>query len=67
MQLHDIMPLSGYVNTHNLMMRPSQMSGSNAFTECERHWDGIFAGTPEANNHRNRAYNIFENFIKIFG
>ena len=67
MQLHDIMPLSGYVNTHDLMIRPSQMSGSNAFTECERHWDGIFATSPKANDHRNRVYNIFENFIKIFG
>ena len=67
MQLHDIMPLTGYVNTHDLMLRPTQLIASNALTECERHWDGIFAGTPEANNHRNRVYNIFENFIKTFG
>ena len=67
MQLHDIMPLTGYVNTHDLMLRPTQLICSNAYTECERHWDGIFAGTPEANIHRNQVYNIFENFIKTFG
>ena len=67
MQLHDIMPLAHHVNTHDLMIRPIQTNGSNAWSECERHWDGIFAGTPEANNHRQRAYNIFENFIKSHG
>jgi hypothetical protein len=67
MQLHDIMPLSPYVNTHDLMMHTTQLVGSQAWTEPERHWDGIFAGTPEANLHRENVNNIFANFIKTFG
>ena len=67
MQLHDILPLSPYVNTHELMMGVRQMSGSNAWTECERHWDGIFNSSPEANNYRNNVYHIFENVIKTKG
>ena len=67
MQLHDIMPLSPYVNTHGLMMHTTQLVGSQAWTEPERHWDAIFAGTPEANRHRESVNNIFANFIKTFG
>jgi len=67
MQLHDYMPLSPHVNTHGLMMRTTQLISSNAWTECERHWDGIFASTPEANQHRKNVNNIFANFIKTFG
>ena len=67
MQLHDFMPLSPYVNTHDLMMRTTQLIGSQAWTEPERHWDAIFAGTPEANQHRENVNNIFANFIKTFG
>ena len=67
MQLHDFMPLSQYVNTHNLMMQTTQIIGSNAWTECERHWEGIFASTDDANQHRNDVNNVFINFIKTFG
>lgn len=67
MQLHDIMPLSPYVNTHDLMLRTTQLIGSQAWTEPERHWDTIFASTPEANQHRENINKIFGNFIKIFG
>ena len=67
MQLHDLMPLAQNVNTHSLMVNTTQLSASNAWTECERHWDGIFANTNEANIHRQRINNIFNNFIKIFG
>ena len=67
MQLHDLMPLSPYVNTHGLMMRTTQLVSSQAWTEPERHWDGIFAGTFEANQHRENVNNIFANFIKTFG
>lgn len=66
-QLHDIMPLSPYVNTHGLMMQTTQIIGSQAWTEPERHWDGIFASTKEADVHRNNVNNIFINFIKTFG
>ena len=64
MQLHDIMPLSPYTNTHELMMETKQMCGSDAWTECERHWDGAFNTSKEANDYRNNVYHIFENAIK---
>ena len=67
MQLHDIFPLSGYTNTHDLMMHTRQMSGSDAWTECERHWDGIFNNSNEAQQYRNNVYHIFENVIKSKG
>lgn len=67
MQLHDIMPLSYNLNTHNSMLYARQLSNSNAWTECERHWNSIFAQTNEANEYRNNIYNIFSNFIKKFG
>ncbi len=67
MQLHDIMPLSPIINTHELMMRAVQMNGSEAWTECERHWDGIFNNSSEANDYRNAVYKIFENVIKTKG
>lgn len=65
MQLHDILPLSPYTNTHDLMLQAKQMEGSKAWTKCERHWDGVFNNSVEANKYKNRVYNIFENFIKI--
>ena len=67
MQLHDLMPLSPYTNTHELMMRAKQMSGSGAWTSCERHWDGIFNGHPSATDYRNNAFRIFENFLRYRG
>lgn len=59
MQMHDIFPLSPYTNTHELMMLPKQMT-SNAWTECERHWDGIFNTSAAADNYRNNVYHEFE-------
>jgi hypothetical protein len=67
MQLHDIMPITPFTNTHDLMMRTIQMNGSNAWTECERHWDGIFDSSCGANDYRNNVYHIFENVIKTKG
>ena len=67
MQLHDIMPLSPFSNTHDLMMHTQQMSGSGAWTECERHWDGAFNTSWEANEYRQNVYHIFENLIHSKG
>jgi len=64
MQLHDIFPLSPYSNTHELMMQPKKMNGSDAWTECEKHWDGAFNTSPQANDYRNDVYHLFENAIK---
>ena len=67
MQLHDIMPLSPFYNTHDAMMKTLQMCGSNAWTECERHWDGAFNNSSEATKYRNQVYSIFENVIRTKG
>lgn len=63
MQIHDIFPLSPYTNTHDSMMHTKKMSGSDAWTECERHWDGVFNTSYEANDYRNKVYQIFANAI----
>lgn len=67
MQMHDIFPLSPYSNTHEVMMRAKQMNGSDAWTKCERHYDGAFNTSPEATDYRNNVYHIFENVIKTQG
>ncbi len=67
MQLNDIMPLDCSLNTHNLMLYPIQKCSSDAWTECERHWDGVFAKTKEAEQHRIDVYNVFSKFIEKFG
>lgn len=64
MQMHDIFPLSPYTNTHSLMLHSKQMKGSDAWTECERHYDGIFNTSLEAQNYRQRVYHIFENVYR---
>lgn len=63
MQINDIFPLSPFVNTHELMMRPLKMNGSDAWTECERHWAGIFDTSNESRRYTNKVYHIFENAI----
>lgn len=63
MQIHDIFPLSPYTNTHDSMMHTKKMNGSDAWTECERHWDGVFNTSYEANDYRNKVYQIFANAI----
>lgn len=63
MQIHDIFPLSPYTNTHDEMMNPKKMSGSDAWTECERHWDGVFNTSDGANTYRNNVYQVFANAI----
>lgn len=67
MQLNDLFPISQFSRTHNLMIWPQQMNGSNAWTECERHWDGAFDNSPEANIYRAQVYNIFKNIINQYG
>ena len=63
MQINDIFPLSPYLNTHEIMMHPKKMSGSDAWTDCERHWAGVFNTSPEAREYTNNVYHIFENAI----
>lgn len=63
LQIHDIFPLSPYINTHEIMMHPKKMSGSDAWTDCERHWAGVFNTSDAARNYTNEVYHIFENAI----
>ena len=63
LQINDIFPLSPYINTHEMMMYPKKMSGSYAWTDCERHWAGVFNTSYETRNYTNNVYHIFENAI----
>lgn len=64
MQIHDIFPLSPFINTHEAMLNAKQMNGSDAWTECERHWDGIFNQSEAARNYTQNVYHEFENYIR---
>ncbi len=64
MQLHDIFPLSPYTNTHEIMMQAKKMNGSDAWTDCERHWAGIFDTSEEAKQYTQNVYHAFENAIR---
>jgi len=63
MQLHDIIPLSPFTNTHDNMMYAKKMSGSDAWTDCERHWDGVFNTSNAARQYTENVYHLFENAI----
>ena len=63
MQLHDIFPLSPYINTHEAMMHVKKMQGEG-WTDCERHWNGVFNTSDDARRYTQSVYHIFENVIK---
>ena len=63
MQINDILPLSPYINTHQVMEHTIQLNGSDAWTECERHLDGVFRCDNDARSYTQRVYNIFSNAI----
>ena len=67
MQLTDIFPLSPYTNTHEMMLHSKEMPAYDAWTECERHWDGVFDTSPEAYWYTDKVYHLFENFIRTYG
>ena len=67
MHINDFMPYEPGINTHDLMLRTIQANDFNAWTECERHWTGLFDRSPAADWQRQQAYHIFENFIKTYG
>ncbi len=64
MQIHDIFPLSPYINTHESMISVKKMKGSDAWTDCERHWAGVFNSSDQARQYTNEVYHIFENAIR---
>ena len=64
MQLNDIFPFSNRTTTHDSMMYCKKLSGSEAWTDCERHWDGIFSDSPIANEYTQNVYHIFESAIR---
>lgn len=59
MQINDILPLSPYINTHQVMMNTIQMENSPAWTECERHWDEVFRTD---NTAREYTHNVYKKF-----
>ncbi len=59
MQLNDILPLSPYTNTHEAMMHVVKLNASDAWTECERHWDGILRNDNDARNYTRNVYKKF--------
>lgn len=63
MQINDILPLSNLINTHKVMENTIQMTGSEAWTECERHWDGIFRTDNEARFYTYNVYELFKNAL----
>ena len=63
MQLHDIFPLSPYTNTHDSMMHSKKMN-SDAWTDCERHWQGVFNTSYDAKRYTENVYHSFENAIR---
>lgn len=63
MQINDILPLSPFINTHQVMEHTIQMRGSDAWTECERHLDGVFRIDNDARNYTQRVYHIFSNAL----
>ena len=63
MQINDILPLSNYTNTHEQMEHVKEMCGSDSWTECERHWDGIFNTEWAAQQYRNNVYHLFEHVM----
>lgn len=67
MQLTDIFPLSPYTNTHEQMLGAKKMEAFDAWTKCERHWDGVFDTDPAASQYTNNVYHIFENAIRSIG
>lgn len=60
MQMNDIFPLSSYTNTHDLMEHAHQMGKDGAWSECERHWDGIFRTDDAARWYTTEVYRKFE-------
>lgn len=60
MQLDDMFPLSPYTSTHELMENIKKMD-SNALTNCEQHWEGVFDSSYDAVKHRNSVNAFFKN------
>lgn len=60
MQMDDIFPLCVYTNTHELMEHTHKTEGSDALTECEKHWDGVFNTADHAREYTQKVYREFE-------
>ena len=59
MQINDILPISPYINTHQVMMNTVQLTGADAATECERHWKIVFRTDDDARIYTQKVYNKF--------
>ena len=63
MQINHILPLASYINTHQVMEHAVEVKGSDAWTECERHLDGIFRIDNTAREYTQRIYQIFSHSL----
>ena len=59
-QMHDILPLSEYTNTHETMMRSTNRSSTD---DPEGHYDNIFSKSNTARQHTMDVYREFESIM----
>ena len=59
-QMHDILPLSEYTNTHETMMKSMDRSGNN---NPNAHYDNIFSRSNTARQHTMDIYREFESIM----
>jgi len=59
-QMHDILPLSEYLNTHQTMMESRNTSTNGT---VESHYDNIFSHSDAARNHTMDVYREFESIM----
>ena len=59
-QMHDILPLSEYTNTHETMMKSTNRSTSG---KPEGHYDNIFSRSINAREHTMNVYREFESIM----
>ncbi len=60
MQMDDIFPLGYGLDTHSTMMESKQLKSFDSWTECERHWDGIFKLNESARRYTREVYHEFK-------
>ena len=59
MQINDILPINNNINIHQVMMNAVQLGNSDAWTECERHWDSVFRTDQDARDYTQAVYTKF--------
>lgn len=65
MQINDIFPLSPFIDTHRAMTNVIQINASDAWTECERHWDGVLRTDNYARDYTQQVYKKFNDAMYL--